>query len=434
MDPFTSGGLLIGLLIMLLVSGMPIAVALSASGMIGVLLMRPLMAADYMLASFPYTYTANYSFVVLPLFLFMGQMAFSARLSHNAFEAGQRWLSRVQGGLAIATVFACAVFSAVCGSSIATASTMARVAIPEMLKRGYKPLLAGSSIAAGGTLGVLIPPSGILVIYSFATGTSLVHLFLAALIPGLLTALVYMGLVYVMVKVRPDLAGSTADMKRWSWRERFEALGSTWEVALLFVVVMGSIYLGLATPTEASALGALLAMLMVARRRNAMKNLKEGLLETGAATSTVFFLVIGAGLFGLALNMTQFPTQLAAWIVGYDLPHYVLFALIVLLFVVLGAFVDGMSMILITMPVVFPIVLQMDLNPVLFGIVVVKAVEVGCITPPVGLNVFVVKGSFPELPLKDLYYGCIPFVLVELGLIALFYAFPDIVLYLVPGG
>lgn len=432
MDPLTSGALLVGLLFVLLVSGMPIAAALSASGVAGVLVMRPYAAADYMLASFPYSYVSNFSFVVLPLFLFMGQMAFAARLSHSAFEAGQKWLSQVHGGLAIATVFACAAFSAVCGSSIATASTMARVAMPEMLRRGYKTMLAGGSIAAGGTLGVLIPPSGILVIYSFATGTSLVSLFLAALIPGAITAVAYMACIYLLAKVRPDLAGNAELEPRASWSERFRSLLGTWEVCLLFAVVMGSIYLGIATPTEAAAIGAFMAMMMVLRRRNAIANLKEGLWETGASTAAVFFLVIGAGLFGLALNMTQFPNYLAGAVVGLELPHYLLFILIIILYLILGALVDGMSMILITMPIVFPIILEMNFNPVWFGIIVVKAVELGCITPPVGLNVFVVQGAFPNLKLKDVFLGCVPFVIIELFLIALMYIFPEIVLALVP--
>ncbi|WP_373085610.1 TRAP transporter large permease [Sneathiella sp.] len=431
MDPTIIGTLLVTMMLVLLLSGIPIAIALAATGVTGIIAMRPWGAVEYLLANFPYSYTATFSFIVLPLFLFMGYMAFSANLSRYAFEAGQRWLGHIPGGLAIATVFACAAFSAVCGSSVATASTMARVALPEMRLRGYKYSLAGGCIAAGGTLGVLIPPSGVLVIYSFITEVSLVKLFIAAVLPGIMTAVIYMICIYVMVKIKPDLAGMERGIIRATWNERFVSLGRAWEVMLLFSVVMGSIYLGVATATEAAAIGALLALIMVLRRPNAWENLKAGLWETGAGTSSIFFLIVGAGLFSLALNMSQLPTLVADSIVHFDLPPIAIFALIIVIYLVLGALVDGISMILITMPIVFPIILQLGYDPVWFGIIVVKAVELGCITPPVGLNVFVVKSSVPDAPLGEIFKGCIPFVLMEFLIIGLLVAFPQIALVLV---
>ncbi|WP_334128537.1 TRAP transporter large permease [Sneathiella sp.] len=432
MDPVLIGTLLVSMMLILLLSGISIAIALAATGLVGIITMRPWGAAEYLIANFPYTFTAHFSFTVLPLFLFMGYMAFSANLSQRAFEAGQRWLGHVPGGLAMATVFGCAAFSAVCGSSVATASTMARVALPEMIRRGYKYSLAGGTIAAGGTLGVLIPPSGILVIYSFITEASLVKLFIAAIVPGIMTALIYMIGIYLLVKIRPELAGMDKQGAQAApWTERFAALGRSWEVMLLFAVVMGSIYLGIATATEAAAVGAFLSFIMVAARKNAWQNIKNGLWETGTATSAIFLLIIGAGLFSLALNMSQLPTVIADQIVRMDLPVYVVFALIILIYIVLGALVDGISMILITMPIVFPIILQLGYDPIWFGIIIVKAVELGCITPPVGINVFVVKGSVPEAPLGEVFKGCIPFVLMELLIIVLLIAFPQIALFLV---
>ncbi len=431
MDPTLIGTLLVSVMLVLLLSGIPIAIALATTGVAGIIAMRPWGAVEYLLANFPYSYTATFSFIVLPLFLFMGYMAFSANLSRYAFEAGQRWLGHIPGGLAIATVFACAAFSAVCGSSVATASTMARVALPEMRLRGYKHSLAGGCIAAGGTLGVLIPPSGVLVIYSFITEVSLVKLFIAAILPGILTAVIYMVCIYVMVKIKPELAGMEGGIEKAAWKERFVALGRSWEVLLLFSVVMGSIYLGVATATEAAAIGALLSLLMVLRRKNAWENLKAGLWETGAGTSSIFILIVGAGLFSLALNMSQLPALVADTIVHLDLPPVAIFALIILIYLVLGALVDGISMILITMPIVFPIILELGYDPIWFGIIVVKAVELGCITPPVGLNVFVVKSSVPDAPLGEIFKGCIPFVLMEILIIVLLIAFPEIALVLV---
>ncbi|MAL79132.1 MAG: TRAP transporter permease DctM [Sneathiella sp.] len=432
MDPVLIGTLLVSMMLILLLSGISIAIALGTTGLVGILAMRPWGAAEYLIANFPYSFTAHFSFTVLPLFLFMGYMAFSANLSQRAFEAGQRWLGHIPGGLAMATIFGCAAFSAVCGSSVATASTMARVALPEMIKRGYQYSLAGGSIAAGGTLGVLIPPSGILVIYSFITEVSLVKLFVAAIVPGIMTAIIYMIGIYIWVKMKPELAGMDRDrVQAAAWKERFVALGRSWEVMVLFAVVMGSIYLGIATATEAAALGAFLSLIMVAARKNAWRNIKEGLWETGTATSAIFLLIIGAGLFSLALNMSQLPTVVADYIVHMDLPTYAVFGLIILIYLVLGALVDGISMILITMPIVFPIILQLGYDPIWFGIIVVKAVELGCITPPVGINVFVVKGSVPQAPLGEIFKGCLPFVLMELLIIVLLITFPEIAMFLV---
>jgi tripartite ATP-independent transporter DctM subunit len=432
MDPVLIGTLLVVLLVILLVSGMPIAVALASTGIIGVLAMRPWSAAEYLLANFPYSYSASFSFIVLPLFLFMGYMAFEAGLASKAFDAGQRWLGHIPGGLAIATVFGCAAFSAVCGSSVATASTMARSALPEMLKRGYKPSLAAGCVAAGGTLGVLIPPSGILVVYSFITEVSLVKLFIAAVIPGILTAVIYMTGIYLMVKAWPDLAGGDGGIVRSTWRDRFASLGRAWEVVFLFAIVMGSIYLGIATATEAAAVGAFFAMLMVLTKPQALSKLKVGLWETGAGVSTIFFLIVGAGLFSMAISLSQLPVALAAGAMDLGVPRFVLFALIVLVYLVLGCLIDGISMVLITMPIVFPIILKLGYDPVWFGIIIVKAVEIGCITPPVGLNVFVVKATVPQAPIGEIFRGCAPFVLMELLIIALMTAFPEIVLALVP--
>jgi len=432
MDPLLIGTLLIGLLVIMLVLGTPIAVALASTGIVGVLALRPWSAAEYLLANFPYSYSASFSFIVLPLFLFMGYMAFEAGLASKAFDAGQRWLGHIPGGLAIATVFGCAAFSAVCGSSVATASTMARSALPEMLKRGYRPMLGAGCVAAGGTLGVLIPPSGILVVYSFVTEVSLVKLFIAAVIPGVLTAVVYMTGIYLMVKIWPSLAGPTGGIVRSSWRERFASLGRAWEVVFLFAVVMGSIYLGIATATEAAAVGAFFAMLVVLFRPNAMSKLKNGLWETGTGVSTIFFLIVGAGLFSMAISLSQLPVTLAAGAMDLGVPRYVLFALIVLVYLVLGCLIDGISMVLITMPIVFPIIQQLGYDPVWFGIIIVKAVEIGCITPPVGLNAYVVKAAVPEAPIGEIFKGCAPFVVMELLIIALMTAFPEIVLALVP--
>ena len=422
---------IIGLLLALLLTRLPIAFALAAAGMVGLVSARPWRAVEFLLSTFAYSATANFAYIVLPLFLFMGQMAFSAGLSRQAFDAGQKWLGRVPGGLAAATVFGCAAFSTICGSSVATASTMARVALPEMLKKGYSGKLAAGCIAAGGTLGVLIPPSGILVVYSIATNVSLVKLFVAALVPGILTAIIYVIGIIIWVKLQPEIAPNPRSEPKATWGERFTALGRTWELALLFAAVMGTIYLGVATATEAAALGALFALIAVLRRPGRKRAVLEGLRDTGTATCSIFALVIGAGLFSLGLSTTGFPAHLATLVAGLNLSQTGTIVLVLIPFLVLGCFVDGLSMILIMMPIVYPIVQSVGFDGVLFGLLVVKMVEIGAITPPVGLNGFVVKSMAPNIELRDVFYGCIPFVLLELMIVAMLITFPQIALFAV---
>lgn len=431
LEQLAPGLVIIGILFVLLLMRIPIAFALAGAGVLGLAWARPWPAVEYLLSTFAYSSIANFAYVVLPLFLFMGHMAFSAGLSKQAFDAGQTWLGRVPGGLAAATVFGCAAFSTICGSSVATASTMAKVALPEMLRKGYAPRLAAGCVAAGGTLGVLIPPSGVLVVYSIMTDVSLVKLFMAAFVPGIMTALIYIAGIYIWVKVSPGLAPDESKEPAPSWGEKFRSLGRTWELLILFAAVMGTIYLGIATPTEAAGMGALFSLIAVLRRKNWKPNVLVGLRETGTATCSIFALVIGAGLFSLGLSTTQFPAVLASLASDLQWSQTAMIVMILVPFLILGCFVDGLSMILITMPIVYPIVIQIGFDGVLFGLLVTKAVEIGAITPPVGLNAFVVKSMAPNIPLGDVFKGCVPFVVMELIIVALLIAFPEISLFAV---
>jgi C4-dicarboxylate transporter, DctM subunit len=420
----------IGLLLFLLILRIPIAFALSAAGIVALATVRPWPAVEFLLSTFAYSASANFAYVVLPLFLFMGHMAFAAGLSESAFAAGQKWFGRFPGGLAAATVFGCAAFATICGSSVATASTMSRVAMPEMLRQGYMPRLAAGCVAAGGTLGVLIPPSGVLVIYSIMTDVSLVKLFVAAFVPGIMTAIIYIIGIYIWVKLKPELAPQLKGAAIPSFREKMKALGSTWEL-LLFAAVMGTIYLGVATPTEAAAMGAFFSLITVLRRAGWKENVVTGLKETGTATCSIFALVIGAGLFSLGLTTTQFPAKLAAMVSELKWSQTSMILLILVPYLILGCFVDGLSMILITMPIVYPIVTKIGFDGILFGLLVTKMVEIGAITPPVGLNAFVVKSMNPDVPLKEVFLGCVPFVIMELIIVGILIAFPQISLFLV---
>lgn len=357
MVDYTTCAIIVGLLFLLLLCGMPISFALMASGVCGLMLTRGWTGAQFSLGTFPYSYVSNLSLVVVPLFLLMGNVAFSAGLSHRAFGAARLLLGNLPGGLAMAVVFGCAAFATVCGSSVATAVTMGRIGLPEMLKSRYSPWLASGCVAAGGTLGVLIPPSGVLVIYSIATQVSIVDLFVAALIPGILTAIVYVIGIYVMVRINPELAPKV-ELARLSWRERAKAVARAWQVLALFLVVMGTIYLGFGTATEASAFGAVFAIVLLLTRGGVGvgRDLLNGLVDAAGTTASVFALVIGAGLFSLGLATTQVPTALAGAVASFDVPPTVLVALILLPYLVLGCFLDGISMLLLTMPIVFPII------------------------------------------------------------------------------
>lgn len=425
------GFVVIGLLLFLLLLRIPIAFALAGAGMVALATARPWPAVEFLFATFAYGSSANFAYVVLPLFLFMGHMAFAAGLSESAFAAGQKWLGRFPGGLAAATVFGCAAFATICGSSVATASTMSRVAMPEMMKQGYMPRLAAGCVAAGGTLGVLIPPSGVLVIYSIMTDVSLVKLFVAAFVPGVMTAIIYIFGIYIWVKWKPELAPQLKNVPVPTFKEKMHALGQTWELLLLFAAVMGTIYLGIATPTEAAAMGAFFSLISVLRRAGWRENVVTGLKETGTATCSIFALVIGAGLFSLGLTTTQFPAKLAAIVSELKWSQTAMILLILVPYLILGCFVDGLSMILITMPIVYPIVTKIGFDGVLFGLLVTKMVEIGAITPPVGLNAFVVKSMNPDVPLKEVFLGCVPFVIMELIIVGILIAFPAISLFLI---
>jgi C4-dicarboxylate transporter DctM subunit len=427
MSQLSIGYLMIAGLFVLLIMGVPIGLSLIIAGAAGLVAIKGLLAASFLFESFAFTSASNLALIVVPLFVFMGHLAFSAGLSDRAYAAAKAWVGHITGGLPIATIFACAGFSTVCGSSVATAATVAKITVPEMLKAGYSQRLAGGCVAVAGTLGVLIPPSGILIIYSIATNVSVADLFIGALVPGFLTAFVYAMGAYLMVKRDGQLVTNTR-MPRVAWGERLRLTLKAWEVIVLFLVVIGSIYTGIATATEAAGLGALLALVFAMRSKNRVKGaLKKGLLETGISTAGIFFLIIGSAIFSIALSTTQVPTMLAQQVAQFELSPVLLMFLLLIPYLILGCFIDGISMIFLTMPVVFPIIEQAGINPIVFGIVVTKMVEIGAVTPPVGLNVFVVKGSVPELQLSEVFKGVIPFLLMDLLVIAMIILFPVIV-------
>jgi tripartite ATP-independent transporter DctM subunit len=426
MSPIEIGYLMVAAVVILLATGVPVALTLLAVGAGGLFAIRGIRGTAFLLESLPYGSVANIALIVIPLFILMGHFAFSAGLSEKAYKAAKSWVGHISGGLPIATVFACAGFATVCGSSVATAATISKVTVPEMLRAGYNQRLAAGPVAIAGALGILIPPSGILIIYSIATNVSVSDLFVGALIPGILTALVYAVGIYFMVRRDPELVKRTR-MPKASWSERIRSTAAAWEVVVLFVVVIGCIYTGVATATEAAGIGAALALVFALFRRGQVGSIWKGLVETGSSTASIFLLMIASAVFSVALGTTQLPTQLATAVTGMNLSPVVLLMLLIIPYLILGCLIDGISMIFITMPVVFPIIESAGIHPVLFGIYVTKLVEIGAVTPPVGINVFVVQGSVPGLELGQIFRGVVPFIVMELALLFLLIAFPQIV-------
>lgn len=421
---------LIGFAAALLMIGLrvPVAVAMGLVGIAGTALLADWSMVAFVLANQPFEAVFPYGLSVVPLFIFMGVFAARAGLSRNLYEGVYAFVGHLRGGLGIATVGACAGFGAICGSSLATAATMSKVAIPQMRRRGYSDALASASVAAGGTLGVLIPPSIILILYALLTEQSIGALFAAALLPGVLATALYMASVSVQVRANPDLGPAG---ERYTWRQRLGALARIWDVTLLFAVVIGGIYAGIFSPTEAAAVGAAGAFAFAALRRQlTWKVLGDALAETAVTTGMIFLILIGAALFNTFVETSRLPQTLVAALGAADLAPLMVLLLVIAFYLVLGCFMDSLSMILLTVPFVFPVIVEAGWDPIWFGVILVTIVELGLITPPIGMNLFVIQGTTPGLPLSTIVRGILPFIAADVLRIVLLIAFPALVLWL----
>ena len=422
-------------LFLLLALRIPIGVAMFAVGALGYASLAGLQPLLSSLESTAFDLFANYSFSVVPLFLLMGEFAARAGMSRALFDAARLWLGHRPGGLAMAAIGACAGFGAICGSSLATAATMGRVALPEMRRHGYSGALATGTIAAGGTLGILIPPSLVLVIYAILAEQNIAELFAAALIPGILAALGYMAAIAFHVRLHPQEGPAGTRAPRG---ERLRALARTWPVLLIFTLVIGGIYAGLFTPTEGAAVGATgVGLLALARGGLDFAGLLEVLRETARSVAMIFLILLGATIFNVFLALTRTPQMLATWIGDLALPPLLVVAAMLLFYFLFGCVMDSLSMILLTVPIFVPVVLTLDLGLdggevlIWFGILALVSVEVGLITPPVGLNVFVINAMAEDVPMRETFLGVAPFLLSDLVRIFLLLLFPSITLALV---
>lgn len=428
MDPILLASL--GLIGMFVLIGLhvPIGVAMAIAGFVGFGVLNGFGPAASLFATEPVGVIANLDLAVIPLFLLMGSFAGVSGLSADIYRLAHALIGHRRGGLALATIGGCAGFGAVCGSSLATAATMGRVALPEMLKRGYAPTLASGSIAAGGTLGMLIPPSVVMVIYAFLAEQFVITLFIAALIPGLIAVTFHFMAVSVYVRMNPEAAPSG---DRMSWGERWQIARQSWGVLLLLLAVIGGIYGGVFTVTEAASLGAGLAFLFtVARRRLTVESFWMVLKETASNTAMIYVIISGASIFTYFITTTKMPHELVQAIIAMHLPPLVVIAILMIAYLILGSIFDTIAAMVITMPFVYPLVTGLGYDPIWWGIVLVMVIEIGMITPPIGMNVFVLYGVAKTIPLKTIFTGIVPFLIADLARLTLIILFPIITLWL----
>ncbi len=428
MGPEMTG--IIGILIMflLLALRMYIGIAMSIVGFLGMWYLIGFHSAMGILGITPLAEGSSYTLSVIPLFVLMGQFAFVSGISTDIYKTVYTWMGHLKGGLAMATILACAGFAAICGSSLATGATMGMTAIPEMKKYQYDNRLSTGCVAAGGTLGILIPPSIGFIIYGILTEVSIGKLFMAGFIPGILLALLFIATVFILCSINPKMGPRG---QKTSFGMKMKSLSGTWGMLLLFIIVMGGIYMGVFTPNEAAGVGAFGALLIsVLKRKMTWKKLGECLMESGRTTAMIFLIIIGANIFSTFLGLARLPMGLADFVAGLALPKIVILYAIIIVFILLGCVMDCYAIMILTVPIIFPVIEAMQFDPIWFGVLMVIVLEMGLITPPVGLNVFVLKSAAPDIPITTIFRGIWPFLISAVVAIVLLTLFPQIALFL----
>ncbi len=416
------------LLIGLCLLGVRIAYAAAAVGVAGLVAMLGWGPAIRAAGGIPHATTASYTLSVLPMFILIGYLAYYAKLTEAAFEAARRWFGWLPGGLATATVYAVAGFSAVSGANTAAAAVFAKVAIPEMLKAQYDRRLAAGVVAAGATLDSLIPPSALLVVYGIIVEESIGKLLIAGFVPGAVSALVYTAIITFMCWRNPAMG---KPIRGYTWGQRFQSLPGTFPIVLVIGIILFSMLEGWATPTEAGALGAFCVFVIALFHGMKGAELKQALLESAKLTAMIFTVVWGVLIFTRFLGFAGLPDAIAGWVVGLDLPPLAVLLAIYALYLILGTILEGIGMFLLTLPVIFPVVQAMGFDPIWFGIILVKLNGIATLSPPVGLVVFVVNGVRPDIPVRDIFRGIWPFILADVITIAVLTAYPELVTFLV---
>ncbi len=425
MDPITLGILALLALTVMLASGIRIAFATAITGFIGLWILRGYVPAASLASTIPQGHLSAYTLLVLPLFIMMGFFAFYAGITRDLYWAARQWVGHLPGGLAIATIFGSAGFAAASGASTASAAVMGRIALPELKKFGYDDKVSTGCVAAGGTLATMIPPSVLMVIYGFIAEESIGALLLAGILPGLLEAFSYSLMLVIRFKINPELG---PPIRGITWGDRFKSIKGVWGMVVLVILVMGTIYTGIATPTEAAGVGAMGALVLAIFGGLDFKKFRDAMVETARSTAMIFAIVAGVLIFVHFLGFTGMPAAVSETIVGMDAHPTLILVAILALYLFLGMFLDGIGMLLLTVPIILPTIKELGIDPIVFGVLVVRMVEIGLITPPVGLNVYILKGVAPGVKMGDMFKGCGWFVFVDLINVAILIAFPSIIL------
>jgi C4-dicarboxylate transporter, DctM subunit len=428
MAPETIGYLGFIVLFILMAIGLPIGVCMGIVGFGGLLFILPAQAAFAKMAIAPFDLVSSYTFATLPLFVLMGEVLLATGQGGNLYRVARKGFGRLPGGLAIATIVGCAMFGAVSSSAIATAVTMALVALPEMKKAKYDDALANGSLAAGGPIGSLIPPSGILMIYGIITENSIAQLFMGGLIPGIMVSVSYIIMILIRCYRNPKLGPPG---ERFSIKEKFKSLGEIWEIAILVIIALGGLLAGFFTATEAGAVGAFGSFICAAiRGKLSWNTIKESLLGTMKTTGMIFGVLIGAILFNYFCAASNLPTHLSTWVASFALPPIGIMIIIVIIYLVMGALMDEASIQLLTLPIFYPLVMSLGFDPIWFGVIQCKLLNIGMIAPPVGITVFIIAGLDKTVPMSTVYRGVMWFIFCDMITLTLFMAFPQIILWL----
>lgn len=429
MNPILVGILGSALLVFLLFLGMPIAFVMMFVGFLGISYLTSLNAALPVVAKTVYETASYYPYTIIPLFILMGGFAGNAGITRELYETFDKWFRRLPGGLGIATIASCAFFAALSGSSVAASAAMGTIAIPEMRRFNYAPKLAVGVVAAGGTLSFLIPPSLGFVVYGMLTEQSIGKLLISGILPGIILSLAFIIIVVFQVKLNPNLAPSRPG--EVSLKEKVLAFSGIWETLLVFFIVMGGIYLGFINPTEAGAIGATaLFVIILLKKKLTLKNLTSSLLEATRISVLVLFLVAGANIFSYFLALSTIPMAVSNWMAGLQVSRYFILSIIVLIYLFMGCFLDAISMMVLTMPVIFPVIKTLGFDPIWFGVICVIMMEAGLITPPVGLNVYTLSGVVKDVPMQTIFKGSAPFLISMIAVVILITLFPKIALFL----
>jgi len=432
MNPTLIGIIGIVVMVIIFMSRMPVAFVMAMIGYLGFSIMISEQGALSLLSRTIYDVFSSYGLTTIPLFILMGQFAFNCGISRRLYDTGYKFLGSTRGGLAMATVTACTAFGAVCGSSPATAATMATVGLPEMKRYKYADELATGSVASGGGLGMIMPPSIVLIVYGILTEQSIGALFVAGILPAILVTILFIISIYIRCRMNPEQGPAG---EKFTWNQKIKSLFGMGETMIVFILVMGGLFIGLFTPTEAAAVGAfgVLAVSLI-RRQLTWEGFVNSLYETLRTSCMVMMLIAGAVIFGKFLAVTRIPFNMATWVGGFDLPPYMILTVVVLIYFFGGCFMDALAFVMLTVPIFYPLITGLGYDPIWFGLIIVMVTEMGVITPPVGINVYVVfgvaKNVIGEVPLESIFKGILPFLLAVIVGIIILMIFPQIILFL----